>query len=165
VMPRGARDPLLIVDIALPRDVDAQVGELPNIFLYNIDDLHQVIEGTMQKRRAELPVAESIIAQGAVEFATWYRSLEVVPLIRELRERAEQTRVTELDKAFRALRHLSDEDRAVVEALTRQLTAKLLHQPTVRLRDAASEAEAPHIVDAARYLFHMHDRDQESDGE
>lgn len=164
VLPRGAPEPLLIVDIALPRDVDADVGELPNIFLYNLDDLHQVIEGNLQKRRSELPVAEAIIAQGATEFANWYRSLEVVPLIRELRERAEQTRVQELAKAMRTLRHLSDDDRAVIELLTRQLTAKLLHHPTVRLRDAASQAEAPHIVDAARYLFEMNEGDQENNG-
>lgn len=164
VMPRGANEPLLIVDIALPRDVEPEVGELPNIFLYNLDDLHQVIEGTLQKRRAELPIAETIIAEGADEFANWYRSLEVVPLIRELRERAEQTRLSEFDKAMRALRHLSDEDRAIVESLTRQLTAKLLHHPTVRLRDAASHAEAPNIVDAARYLFEMNDRDQDRNG-
>jgi len=162
VMPRGAREPLLIVDIALPRDVEAEVGELPNIFLYNLDDLHQVIEGTLQKRRAELPIAEAIIAEGAAEFANWYRSLEVVPLIRELRERAEETRASEFDKAMRALRHLSAEDRAVVESLTRQLTAKLLHKPTVRLRDAATHAETTSIVDAARYLFEMKERDQEN---
>ena len=155
VLPRGPREPLLIVDLALPRDVEPEVGSVPNVFLYNLDDLHQVIEGTLEKRRAEVPFAEAIIREGLQEFWNWYRALEVVPLIRELRDRAEQIRTQEVERTLRALNHLTPQDREAVEALTRQLLAKLLHQPTVKLREAAATGQNAEIVDAARYLFEL----------
>jgi glutamyl-tRNA reductase len=168
VLPRGPREPLLIVDLALPRDVEPEVGAIRNVFLYNLDDLHQVIQGTMAQRRAELPLAEQIIIAGVTDFWTWYRGLDVVPMIRGLRERAEQMRVQEVERALRALGHLSPEDRAAVEALTRQLLAKWLHQPTVKLRQAAANGHATDILTAARYLFELdreQDREQERDRE
>ena len=155
VLPRGPREPLLIVDLALPRDVEPEVGSVPNVFLYNLDDLHQVIEGTLEKRRLEVPFAEAIIREGLHEFWNWYRALEVVPLIRELRDRAEQIRTQEVERTLRSLQHLSPEDREAVETLTRQLLAKLLHQPTVKLREAAATGQNAEIVDAARYLFEL----------
>src|SRR6185369_421599 len=155
VLPRGPREPLLIVDLALPRDVEPEVGSVPNVFLYNLDDLHQVIEGTLEKRRAEVPFAEAIIREGLHEFWNWYRALEVVPLIRELRDRAEQIRTQEVERTLRSLQHLSAQDREAVETLTRQILAKLLHQPTVKLREAAATGQNAEIVDAARYLFEL----------
>jgi glutamyl-tRNA reductase len=157
-LPKGPRDSLLIVDLALPRDVEPAVGEVRNVFLYNLDDLHQVVEGTLERRRAELPFAEAIIRDGASDYWNWYRALDVVPVIRQLRERAEQMRAQETERAMRALRHLSVEDRAAVEALTRQLLAKLLHQPTVRLREAAASGDDADIVEAARFLFELENR-------
>lgn len=155
VLPRGPRDPLLIVDLALPRDVDPEVGAIGNIFLYNLDDLHHVIEGTLNRRRAELPRAEAILREGVDEFWSWYRARQVVPIIRALRARAEALRAREVERALHALPHLSPEDRAAVEALTRQLLAKWLHEPTVRLREAAANGSAAEILDAARYLFEL----------
>jgi glutamyl-tRNA reductase len=161
IMPKGPAQPLLIVDLALPRDVEPAVGQLRNVFLYNLDDLHQVIEGTLEKRRAELPYAEAIIRDGAGDYWHWYRALEVVPVIRELRERAEQMRAQETARALRAMPHLREEDRAAVEALTRQLLAKLLHQPTVRLREAAATGQNAEIVEVARFLFELENRNGE----
>jgi glutamyl-tRNA reductase len=158
VRPRGLREPLLIVDLALPRDVEPEVGEISNVFLYNLDDLHQVIEGTLEKRRAEVPFAEAIIRVGAADFCNWYRTLDVVPLIRQLREHAEQVRAQEVERALRAMPNISAQDRAAVDALTRQLLAKLLHQPTVRLREAAATGQNAEIVDAVRVLFELENR-------
>jgi glutamyl-tRNA reductase len=155
VLPHGPHAPLLIVDLALPRDVEPAVGEIQNVFLYNLDDLHQVIEGTLEKRRAEVPFAEAIIQAGVADFWEWYRALDVVPLIRQLRERAEMMRAQEVDRVLRSLPHFSDQDRAVVDTLTRQLLAKLLHQPTVRLREAAATGQHAEIVEAARLLFQL----------
>ena len=147
------RGPLLILDIALPRDVEPEVAELPNVFLYDIDDLSQVVEGTLERRRSEITVAEDIIRSGIHEFWAWYRGRNVVPLIRELRGRAEELREAEIARAMRSLRHLSDEDRAAVDNLTRQLLNKVLHAPTSRLREAAAEGREGDIAQAARYLF------------
>jgi glutamyl-tRNA reductase len=153
VLNGGRPTPLLILDIALPRDVEPEVGELPNVFLYDIDDLSQVVEGTLEKRRSEISLAEAIIRDGIHEFWAWYRGRNVVPLIRQLRGRAEEVRELETMRALRALRHLSAEDHAAIENLTRQLLNKVLHSPTARLREAAAEGREAEIADAARYLF------------
>ncbi|HSJ07514.1 MAG TPA: glutamyl-tRNA reductase [Longimicrobiales bacterium] len=147
------RTPLLILDIALPRDVEHGVGELPNVFLYDIDDLSQVVEGTLERRRSEVGVAEQIIREGIHEFWAWYRGRSVVPLIRQMRGNAEEVRELETSRALRALQHLDPADRAVVENLTRQLLNKVLHSPTARLREAAASGRDAEIAPAARYLF------------
>jgi glutamyl-tRNA reductase len=149
----GRRTPLLILDIALPRDVEREVGELPNVFLYDIDDLSQVIEGNLERRRSEIAVAEQIINEGTREFQAWYRARNVVPVIRELRGHAENLREAETARALRLLAHLSPADRAAVENLTRQLLNKVLHSPTARLREAAADGRESEITEAARYLF------------
>jgi glutamyl-tRNA reductase len=154
-LPGGRRSPLLILDIALPRDVEPAVGELPNVFLYDIDDLSQVIEGNLERRRSEIGTAEQIVTDGIREFWTWYRARSVVPLIRQLRGHAEELRDAETARALRALQHLSPADRAVVENLTRQLLNKLLHAPTARLREAAANGRDAEITQAARYLFDL----------
>jgi glutamyl-tRNA reductase len=153
VLGNARRTPLLILDIALPRDVEREVGALPNVFLYDVDDLSQVVEGNLERRRSEIAVAEQIIQEGMREFQSWYRARNVVPLIRELRGRAEDVRETETARALRALAHLSPQDRATVENLTRQLLNKVLHSPTARLRDAAADGRANEMSEAARYLF------------
>jgi glutamyl-tRNA reductase len=162
------RSPLLILDIALPRDVDRDVGDLPNVFLYDIDDLSQVVEGTLERRRSEIAVAEHIVQDGIREFWAWYRGRNVVPLIRELRGRVEEVRETETTRALRSLQHLSAGDQAAIENLTRQLLNKVLHAPTARLREAAAAGREGDIAEAARFLFDLgngsaeDDTDQES---
>jgi glutamyl-tRNA reductase len=151
----GRHTPLLILDIALPRDVEPEVGQLQNVFLYDIDDLSQVVEGTLERRRSEISLAEGIIGDGIHEFWAWYRGRNVVPLIRQLRGRAEELREAETARALRAMRHLSPGDQAAVENLTRQLLNKVLHAPTARLREAAAEGREGDIAEAARYLFDL----------
>jgi glutamyl-tRNA reductase len=153
--------PLLILDIALPRDVDAAVGRLDSVFLYDIDDLSQVVEGNLEKRRSEIDAAESIVAAEAREFQHWYRSREVVPVIRELRAWSESVRDAETARVLHALRHLDPADREAIEVLTRQLVAKLMHHPTTRLRDAAAINGDAAIAETVRYLFAL---DQQAAG-
>lgn len=152
-MPNGAKQPLCIIDLALPRDVDPRVGGEPNVFLYNIDDLQEIVEDNLGRRRSELPRAESIVAEGVEDYWGWYSSLAVVPTIRDLREHAEAVRREELEKALRRLEHLPAEDREAVEQMTRSLLNKLLHSPTVRLREAAGNGRGTSVLDAVRYLF------------
>lgn len=167
---RGRRGPLLILDIALPRDVERDVAGLPNVFLYDVDDLGQVVEGNLERRRSEIALAEQIIVDGVSEFNAWYRARNVVPLIRQLRGRAEELRALETARALRALRHLSPADRTAVENLTRQLLNKVLHSPTSRLREAAANGRETQITEAARYLFGLengaaHDEDAAHSGD
>ncbi|HET7321278.1 MAG TPA: glutamyl-tRNA reductase [Longimicrobiaceae bacterium] len=161
-LPGGAKKPLCIIDIAIPRDVEPAVAEEPNVFLYNIDDLRNIVDANLGRRRDELPHAEEIVSAEVADFWAWYAALEVVPTIRALRERGEALRQEELEKALRRLPHLAPEDRAAVEALTRGLLKKLLHAPTVRLREAAGNGRGTAVLDAARYLYEL-DRDEPDD--
>jgi glutamyl-tRNA reductase len=154
-LPKGPRRPLCIIDIALPRDVEAAVGEQRNVFLYNVDDLQQIVDASLDRRRAELPAAEEIVAAGVEDFWGWYASLAVVPTIRALRDHGERVRQEEVERALGRLRHLSDDDRAAVEALTRSLLNKLLHAPTARLREAAGNGRGTGVLDTVRYLFEL----------
>jgi glutamyl-tRNA reductase len=159
-MPKGASRPVCMIDIAIPRDVDPRVGEEPNVFLYNIDDLRQIVDDSLERRRSEVPRAESIVAEAAEDYWAWYSSLAVVPTIRDLRQRGEVVRQTELDKTLRRLSHLPAEDQQAIDALTRSLLNKLLHSPTVRLREAAGNGRGTSVLDSVRYLFEL-DREGE----
>jgi glutamyl-tRNA reductase len=159
----GRRSPLLILDIALPRDVEPDVGSLEGVFLYDLDDLSRVVEGALEQRRSEVDLAERIIEEGVREFTAWHRGRTVVPLIRALRDRAEEVRQRELERARRTLRDLSPEQLAAVDALTRQLTAKLLHDPTTRLRASAAEQRNGEIAELTRYLFSL-EEDPDDEG-
>jgi glutamyl-tRNA reductase len=162
-LPGGARRPLCIIDIALPRDVEPAVGGEPNVFLYNVDDLQQIVDDSLGRRRGELPAAETIVAAGVEEFWEWYASLAVVPTIRALRDHGEEVRRAEVERALRQLSHLSAEDQIAIDALTRTLVNKVLHAPTARLRQAAGNGRGTGVLDTARYLFGL-DRGPERPG-
>ncbi|MBV9108350.1 MAG: glutamyl-tRNA reductase [Gemmatimonadetes bacterium] len=164
-LPRGARRPLCIIDIAIPRDVEAAVADERNVFLYNIDDLQQIVDASLDRRRAELPAAETIVSTGVEDFWSWYASLAVVPTIRALRDHGERVRQEETERALHRLSHLSDDDRAAVDALTRALLNKLLHAPTVRLREAAGNGRGTGVLDTVRYLFELDPESARKDDE
>ncbi len=155
---RATRDrahPLVILDIALPRDVEPSVRGLPGVHLFDLDDVSAVVLGTIERRRSEVAIAEGIIAEEVDAFCGWYRSRSAAPVIRELRTRAEHLRQKELHRTKAALRHLSAEDLEVIDRLTRRLLAKLLHEPTARLRDAAAEDAGGELIKAMRHLFSL----------
>jgi glutamyl-tRNA reductase len=160
-MPSGPDHPLLIVDIALPRDVEPEVGQVPNVFLYQIDDLRQIVDDNLARRQKEIPRAERIVEAGVAEFWAWHSARDVVPLIRELRGRGERLRAAELERAMRRLRHLPPEDQAAVETLSRQLLNKVLHSPTARLREAAASGRALDVMAVVRYLFELDENTSE----
>jgi glutamyl-tRNA reductase len=158
-LPGGLPKPLCIIDIAVPRDVETAVGDESNVFLYNIDDLRQIVGDTLDRRRAQIPQAEAIISRGVDEFWGWYAGLAVVPTIRDLRHRSEQLRQEEVDRLLRRMAHLAPEDQQAIDALTRSLLNKLLHTPTVQLRDAVSNGRGTGVLDAVRYLFQLDNLD------
>jgi glutamyl-tRNA reductase len=147
--------PLVILDIALPRNVEPSTRTLCGVHLFDLDDLSAVVLGTIERRRSEVTIAEEIIAQEVDAFCGWYRARQVAPMIRELRSRAEQLRQKELRRAQASLRHLSGDDFASIDRLTRQLLAKLLHVPTAKLRAAAAEDGGDELAEAMRYLFSL----------
>jgi glutamyl-tRNA reductase len=145
--------PLFVIDLAVPRDVDPALAELDDCYLYDIDDLHAVVSESLSGRRREAARAESIVAHEADRFRHWQASLDVVPAIASLRERAERIRSRELEKAESRLEGLSESERRTVESLTTQIVNKLLHVPIVRLKEAAATDGA--YVEAARHLFDL----------
>jgi glutamyl-tRNA reductase len=149
--------PLLLVDLAVPRDIDPAVGALDGCYLYDIDDLEAVVQATLAGRRSEASRAEAIVAAEAERFRAWQASLEVVPAIASLRAWAEEIRERELE---RVRGKLSETERSAVESVTARLVDKLLHLPTVRLKQAAAGAEGPQYANTVRDLFGLGEDDR-----
>jgi glutamyl-tRNA reductase len=133
--------PMVMVDLAVPRDIEAEVERLNDVFLYTIDDLGQIVESGLESRQAAVIEAESIIDTRVESFLHWMDGREVVPTIRALRETAEETRRLELEHAMRALAR-GDDPALVLEALSHGLSNKLLHAPTQALNQAAGNDRA-----------------------
>jgi glutamyl-tRNA reductase len=144
---------LLLIDLAVPRDLDPAIHDLNGCYLYDIDDLQAIVAETLAGRRSEAERAESIVAAEAEKFHEWQASLDVVPAIASLRARAEQIREQELAKAEGVLGRLDESQRRAVETVTSRIVDKLLHLPTVRLKQAAAAADGVIYADAVRHLF------------
>ena len=144
---------LVLVDLAVPRDLDPAIGELDGCYLYDIDDLEQIVVETLSGRRREAERAEAIVAVEAEKFHEWHVSLDVVPAIASLRARAEEIRAAELLKAESLLGRLDESQRRAVEAVTAQIVNKLLHLPTVRMKQAAAAADGVLYAETVRHLF------------
>jgi glutamyl-tRNA reductase len=152
-MRRRRGRPIFFVDIAVPRDLDSRINELDGCYLYDIDDLEEVVEASLAGRLGEADRAEAIVAEEADAFHAWQRSLDVVPAIASLRALAERIRAAELARAERRLGPLSDPQRRALEAMTSRIVEKLLYLPTVRMKEAAAGAEGAGYADAVRHLF------------
>jgi glutamyl-tRNA reductase len=152
---RGRR--LLLIDLAVPRDLDPAIHELDGCYLYDIDDLQAIVSETLVGRRSEAERAETIVAAEAEKFHEWHASLDVVPAIASLRARAEEIREAELRKAEGVLGRLDESERSAVESLTAQIVNKLLHLPTVRMKQAAAAADGVTYAETVRHLFGLED--------
>ncbi len=144
---------LLLVDLAVPRDLDPAIRDLDGCYLYDIDDLEQIVAETLAGRRKEAERAESLVVAEAERFHEWHASLDVVPAIASLRAKAEEIRAAELRKADALLGRLDDSQRKAVESVTSQIVNKLLHLPTVRMKQAAAAADGVLYAEAVRHLF------------
>lgn len=144
--------PLFLIDLAVPRDLDPSIHELDGCYLYDIDDLQAVVAETLAGRRREAERAESIVANEAERFREWQASLDVVPAIASLRAHAEGIREAELERA-----KLSGAERRAAESVTAAVLNKLLHLPTIRMKQAAAAADGVIYADAVRHLFGLED--------
>ena len=145
--------PLFLIDLAVPRDLDPSIAGLDGCYLYDLDDLEAVVAETLAGRRKEAERAERIVAEEAERFREWHASLEVVPAIASLRARAEEIRRAELRRAEARLGRLTEGERSVVESVTAQIVNKLLHLPTVRMKEAAAAADGVLYAETVRHLF------------
>ncbi len=160
VMERRGGVPLLIVDVAVPRDVDPGAAEVPGITLHDVDDLHQLTEAALDVRRGEVVNVREIIGHELERFQTDRAAREVAPLVTSLRERAEAVRQAELGRFRTKLDATDPETRNAIEALTQGIVNKLLHEPTVRLKEAAGTARGELFSDALASLFDIRDPEE-----
>ena len=155
VMETRDHRPMFLMDIAVPRDIDPDAASVPNVHLYDVDDLQSISEDHRSEREQEARKAEEIVAQEVEQFLEWYRALEVVPTITKLRGKAEEIRATELSKLMKKLDHkLTSEEINALDAMTRALVNKLLHGPTTSLKEKAS----PEKLRLAREFFKLEDQ-------
>ena len=152
----GIDAPLLIVDIALPRDVEPSVGLLPNVTLRDLDHLKEWANRGLEKRAAEVGQVRGIISEETERFVMEQAQRQAAPLISQLREAVEAVRTAEIERMSARMAGFDEEQREVVEAITRGIVAKLLHNPSVVLREAAGTPQGERLSAAVRDLFNLH---------
>jgi glutamyl-tRNA reductase len=147
--------PMFMVDIAVPRDIEPQVAELDDVYLYTVDDLTEVIEENQRSRESAAADAEAIIEAGARDFLGRLRELQAVDTLTALRAQGQAIADAELDKALRQLQRGGDPER-LLRQLARGITNKMLHQPTVQLRKASAEGRTE-FVGMVQALYQLED--------
>ena len=149
----GQARPLFLIDIAVPRDIEAEVGKLDGVFLYDIDDLKSVAEANLRERRKQAAGAEAIVEREVKEFLGWHKSRDVVPLLVEMRQRADEIRQAEIEKVRKRLGPLSPEQEEALDQATAAIVNKLLHPPTVHLKETAQNGHPPEYIALIRKLL------------
>jgi glutamyl-tRNA reductase len=134
VMEARSGTPLVIIDIAVPPDVDPEVKELNNVFLYDIDELNKACSSNEQKRWKEFPVAEEVISSEIERFNDYWKTLEIRPLISSLVQKADRIRQAQLELTLKKIKNLSEKESACLEAMTKSMVQRILHDPIQRLK-------------------------------
>lgn len=166
-MARRNNKPVFIIDMAVPRDIDPEISELKNIFLYDMDSLQQVVAGNQQEREKEASAARNMIALEVEEFQAWFKTLIVAPVIKALRQKADQIRTVETAKYIeRKLCRLDEKEKEAVENLTRSIVNAILKDPIMRMKDNAMRKAAGDHIESLLYLFDLEQKfEQDLTGE
>lgn len=149
--------PIFLIDIAVPRDIAPEVNELENVYLYDIDDLQNVVNANMEERQKEAENAMDIIKHEVTKFNNWFSTLDAVPTIVEMRNRAEDMRKIEVEKNLKNMDHLSPDDKESIHLLTQSIVNKILHKPTINLKKKTQSQDGHIYLKAIRHLFHLDD--------
>ncbi len=152
-MQKRAVKPMFFVDIAVPRDIDPRIADIEGAYLYDIDDLQQVVQGNQEQRKKESEQAQSLLEEEANALLSWLKSLESVPLIRAIQEQSEMMRKDELEKAQRYMKGFSDEEQALIERFSRSLMKRFLHSTLRTLKTLPDDIEGDLLMGAAGRLF------------
>ncbi len=148
-------EPMFLIDIAVPRDIDPRTGDISDIYLYDIDDLKNVSEENIKTRKQSLEKAEEIILNVERSFESWLGGLKAVPAIIDLKNRFELIKNTELDRALEKLDDISEEDKYVIELLASRIIGKILHHPLTNLKKESSSSMGALYVDSIKRLFEL----------
>ncbi|OIQ00285.1 MAG: glutamyl-tRNA reductase [Zetaproteobacteria bacterium CG2_30_46_52] len=152
-MKKRKGQPMFLVDIAVPRDIDPRIADISGAYVYDIDDLQQVVQGNQKNREREAEQAKVLLEEEAVSFLTWLKSLESVPLIRGIQQQVEQARVEELEKAQRYLKDLDAVQQEAIERLSKALMKRFLHPTMQTLKTLPDDIEGDLLMGAASRLF------------
>jgi glutamyl-tRNA reductase len=152
---RRKNKPVFFIDIAVPRDIDPAVNEIDNAFLYDIDDLQQVIDANLKDRMQEAHRAEQIVDLEVQAFCSKMQSREVVPTIVQLRDTLERLRRDEIERNRKLLKDLSPEQQIAIDQITLSLVNKILHHPISQLKEAAHDPQGPDFIDIVRKIFNV----------
>lgn len=155
VMQRRQGRQMMLVDIAVPRDIEPAVGDLPGVTLYDVDDLQNVVDGNLAERKRAATLAEAIIEEEVADFVHWLGTQFVVPTITALKQRGEEIKQKELRRALNRLGELSEHDRKVIGSLANSIVNQLLHDPVAQLKANALKPEGPVYTEATRTLFQL----------
>ena len=149
--------PIFFIDIAVPRDIEPDVNDLENIYLYDIDDLHIVVSANMKEREKEAENAMNFISQEVTKFNNWVGTLDAVPTIVEIRKKAENIRMQEIEKTLKKISHLSEDDKKLLRQMSSSMVNKILHKPTIKLKQKPQSEDGHVYLKAIRHLFHLDD--------
>jgi len=150
--------PMFFIDIGVPRNVDPEINKISNAYLYDIDDLKNVVEANLKEREKEAEKAEEIVVDEIRSFTRWLESLDSKPTILSLKEKAEEIRQQELKEAFKKLGNFSEKDRKTIDSLTSALVNKLLHHPITTLKRGKDFGDGEEFIRTVRKLFHLDEK-------
>ncbi|MFQ5580101.1 MAG: glutamyl-tRNA reductase, partial [Nitrospiria bacterium] len=157
--------PIFFIDISVPRNIDPKINDLDNVFLYDIDDLQISVETNIKQREQEALKAEEIITEEIERFARWFKSLDAVPMIIALKDRAEEIRMTEIEKLSGKLGSLTEDQREALNGLTAAIVNKLLHTPLTILKQEVHSTNGNMMLEATRRLFDLEEMLAQSEKE
>ncbi len=157
-MARRRNRPMFFIDIAVPRDVDPAMNDVDGVFVYDIDDLQQVVASHLSDRKKEASKAEEIVKVEVERFAQRMQTLDVVPTILSLQEYLEDIRQAEIDRYRSRLGQISSEQEAAIDAMTHAMINKIMHTPIVALKTAAKDPESTTVIDVIRKLFNLQEK-------
>ena len=156
IMEKRRHRPIFIIDIAVPRDIDPAVGELENVYLYDMDSLQRVVDRNLKERAREATLAEEVVSEEASEYCEWLKTLRVTPVIRALRKKVDKIRAEETGKCVDGkLRRLSAKEKEAVENLTKSIVNAILKEPIIRMKDDAVNDNHEDQVEALMHLFNL----------
>ena len=149
--------PIFFIDIAVPRDIEPDVNDLENVYLYDIDDLQVVVSANIKEREKEAENAMNFISQEVTKFNNWVGALDAVPTIVEIRKQAENIRKQEIEKTLKKISHLSEGEKQLLRQMSSSMINKILHKPTIKLKQKTQSEDGHVYLKAIRHLFHLDD--------
>ncbi|MFH1729412.1 MAG: glutamyl-tRNA reductase [Pseudomonadota bacterium] len=147
--------PMFFIDISVPRNIEPCIHDIDNVYLYNIDDLKEIINGNMNERNKEVDKANEIIKTEVQVFCDWLDTLDATPLILSYSKKVSQIRENELEKIFTKLSHLSEDDKEKIDYLTKSLTKKISHDPITKLKETSKESDSARYLEAFKRFFNL----------